>query len=82
MGKQQKAAHLLVNCLEKHGVKFIFGLPGAKINGVFDALLDSSIKVILCRHEQNAAFMAAAASRRSAASMSRALCSRETAVKS
>lgn len=60
MGKPGKAAQLLVDCLEKHGVKYIFGLPGAKIDGVFDALLDSSIKVILCRHEQNAAFMAGA----------------------
>jgi len=60
MGKSQKASQLLVDCLEKHGVKYIFGIPGAKIDGVFDALLDSSIKVILCRHEQNAAFMAAA----------------------
>lgn len=60
MGKPRKAAQLLVDCLEKHGVKYIFGLPGAKIDGVFDALLDSSIRVILCRHEQNAAFMAGA----------------------
>ncbi|MBF0544292.1 MAG: acetolactate synthase AlsS [Candidatus Riflebacteria bacterium] len=60
MGKPQKAAQLLVECLEKHGVNYIFGIPGAKIDGVFDALLDSSIKVIVCRHEQNAAFMAGA----------------------
>lgn len=53
-------AKLLVDCLVKHGVKYIFGIPGAKIDAVFDALLDSPIKLILCRHEQNAAFMAAA----------------------
>lgn len=53
-------AILLVKCLEKMGVKTIFGIPGAKIDTVFDALLDSPIKLILCRHEQNAAFMAAA----------------------
>lgn len=54
------AAKLLVDCLVKHEVKYIFGIPGAKIDAVFDALLDSPIKIIVCRHEQNAAFMAAA----------------------
>lgn len=53
-------AKLLVKCLELQGVKFIFGIPGAKIDSVFDALLDSKIKLIVCRHEQNAVFMAAA----------------------
>ncbi|MEI6056177.1 MAG: acetolactate synthase AlsS [Lentisphaerota bacterium] len=53
-------AKLMVKCLEKNSVKFVFGIPGAKIDAVFDALLDSSIRLILCRHEQNAAFMAAA----------------------
>lgn len=53
-------AKLLIQCLEAHGVKRIFGIPGAKIDTVFDAIKDSSIELILCRHEQNAAFMAAA----------------------
>ncbi|OGT47166.1 MAG: acetolactate synthase [Gammaproteobacteria bacterium RIFCSPHIGHO2_12_FULL_41_20] len=53
-------AQLFVECLVTHGVKIIFGIPGAKIDSVFDALLDSPIKLIVCRHEQNAAFMAAA----------------------
>lgn len=57
---KQIAAQLVVHCLEAHGVEYIFGIPGAKIDAVFDALQDSSIKLILCRHEQNAAFMAAA----------------------
>lgn len=56
----QTGAQLLVQCLEKHGVEFIWAIPGAKIDAVFDALVDSSIKVIVCRHEQNAAFIAAA----------------------
>lgn len=51
---------LVVKCLEAQGVEFIFGIPGAKIDTVFDALEDSTIQLILCRHEQNAAFMAAA----------------------
>ena len=38
----------------------MFGIPGAKIDKVFDSLLDSSIRIIPVRHEANAAFMAAA----------------------
>ena len=53
-------AELLVKCLERNGVRFVFGIPGAKIDAVFNALMDSSIRLIVCRHEQNAAFMAAA----------------------
>jgi acetolactate synthase I/II/III large subunit len=53
-----KGAELFAKCLVQHGVKFLFGIPGAKIDALFDALLDTPIKVILCRHEQNAAFMA------------------------
>ena len=53
-------AQLFVECLVKHQVKYVFGIPGAKIDAVFNALLDTTIKVIVCRHEQNAAFMAAA----------------------
>jgi acetolactate synthase-1/2/3 large subunit len=60
----QTGAQLLVRCLEAHEVEFVFGIPGAKIDKVFDALNDSPIRVILCRHEQNAAFMAAAYGRR------------------
>jgi len=53
-------AQLLVKCLEAQGVEYVFGIPGAKIDAVFNALLDSSIKLVVCRHEQNAAFIAAA----------------------
>jgi acetolactate synthase-1/2/3 large subunit len=51
-------AGLLVNTLEAQGVEYIFGIPGAKIDKVFDRLLDSKIKTVVCRHEQNAAFIA------------------------
>ncbi len=53
-------AQQLVRMLEKRGVTHAFGVPGAKIDSVFEALLDSKIELVLCRHEQNAAFMAAA----------------------
>src|ERR1700683_423855 len=51
-------AEVVVESLEKHGVEYVFGIPGAKIDKVFDALLDSSIRIVVCRHEQNAAFIA------------------------
>lgn len=53
----------LVRMLEKLGVETVFGIPGAKIDSVFEALLDSKIRVVICRHEQNATFMAAAVGR-------------------
>ncbi|MFM1883302.1 MAG: acetolactate synthase AlsS [Planctomycetota bacterium] len=56
-------AQQLVRLLEGLGVRYVFGIPGAKIDSVFNALLDSKIKLVLCRHEQNAAFMAAAMGR-------------------
>ncbi len=56
-------AQQLVRFLEDQGIRYVFGIPGAKIDSVFNALLDSKIKLILCRHEQNATFMAAAMGR-------------------
>jgi acetolactate synthase-1/2/3 large subunit len=55
----QTGAGLLVKSLEAQGVQYVFGIPGAKIDKVFDSLLDSRIKTVVCRHEQNAAFIAA-----------------------
>src|SRR5713226_777523 len=40
------------------GVTHVFGVPGAKIDAVFNALVDSKIETVVCRHEQNAAFIA------------------------
>src|SRR5437879_11745937 len=54
----QTGARLLVKSLEAQGVEYIFGIPGAKIDKVFDTLLDSTIETVVCRHEQNAAFIA------------------------
>jgi acetolactate synthase-1/2/3 large subunit len=54
----QTGAELLVKSLEAQGVEYVFGIPGAKVDKVFDALVDSKIKTIVCRHEQNAAFIA------------------------
>jgi acetolactate synthase I/II/III large subunit len=51
-------AQIVVAALEKQGVKYVFGIPGAKIDKVFDTLKSSSIETVVCRHEQNAAFIA------------------------
>ena len=51
-------AQIVVESLEQHGVTHVFGIPGAKIDKVFDALKSSSIETVVCRHEQNAAFIA------------------------
>jgi acetolactate synthase I/II/III large subunit len=51
-------ADIVVKTLEQQGVKWIFGIPGAKIDKVFDTLADSFIQTVVCRHEQNAAFIA------------------------
>ncbi|UIL54955.1 MULTISPECIES: acetolactate synthase AlsS [Pantoea] len=56
-------ADLVVAQLEAQGVSHVFGIPGAKIDKVFDSLLDSPIQTIPVRHEANAAFMAAAVGR-------------------
>ena len=54
----QTGAGLLVQSLAAQGVEYVFGIPGAKIDKVFDTLVDSNIKTVVCRHEQNAAFIA------------------------
>ncbi|MFP1805546.1 acetolactate synthase AlsS [Lonsdalea quercina] len=56
-------ADLIVKHLEQEGVKYVFGIPGAKVDRVFDSLVDSSIQTIPVRHEANGAFMASAIGR-------------------
>lgn len=63
MANHSESSHLIgadivVKTLEAHGVKYVFGIPGAKIDAVFNALVNSSIETVVCRHEQNAAFIA------------------------
>ena len=51
-------SELLVRFLERLGIRCIFGIPGSHILPVYDGLYDSSIKSVLAKHEQAAAFMA------------------------
>jgi acetolactate synthase I/II/III large subunit len=52
-------ATLLVAALENEGVRQIFGVPGEENLAVLEALRRSKIELVLTRHEQAAAFMAA-----------------------
>jgi acetolactate synthase-1/2/3 large subunit len=62
-GRPVRAARRVVEALEANNVAYVFGVPGAKIDAVYDALIDGGPELIVCRHEQNAAFMAAAVGR-------------------
>ncbi|WP_026699996.1 acetolactate synthase large subunit [Salibacterium aidingense] len=53
-----KVAELLIQCLEKEGIEYMFGVPGEENLDIMDALLDSQIEFIVTRHETGAAFMA------------------------
>lgn len=53
-----RGADALLAALEAEAVELIFGYPGGAIMPVYDALVDSSIRHILVRHEQAAALAA------------------------
>ncbi len=54
-----KASDLMVRALENEGVEYIFGVPGEENLDFLESLRESSIRLILTRHEQGAGFMAA-----------------------
>ena len=54
-----KASDLFIKCLEEEEVEYIFGIPGEENLDFLESLKHSSIELILTRHEQAAAFMAA-----------------------
>jgi Thiamine pyrophosphate enzyme, N-terminal TPP binding domain len=54
-----KGSDLLVRALENEGVDRIFGVPGEENLDVVESLRNSSIELVITRHEQAAAFMAA-----------------------
>ena len=55
----KKASDLFIEALENDGVEYIFGVPGEENLDLLESLRTSKIKLILTRHEQGAAFMAA-----------------------
>jgi acetolactate synthase-1/2/3 large subunit len=59
MSKERKTgAEIIWKCLEREGVKHVFGYPGGAILPAYDALQHSSIHHVLVRHEQGATHMA------------------------
>ena len=51
--EQMRGANLLIECLKREGVEYIFGLNGGAAMPIFDALYDAAdIKLIPMRHEQ------------------------------
>lgn len=56
-----KGSEVIVKCLEKQGVKDVYGVTGGAIIPFYDTLYDYSdkIRTIMCRHEQGATHMAA-----------------------
>ncbi|KQY06870.1 acetolactate synthase [Mycobacterium sp. Root135] len=58
-----RSAQRIVDVLTAYEVPYVFGVPGAKIDAVYDALVDGGPELVVCRHEQNAAFMAGAIGR-------------------
>lgn len=54
-----KASDLMVRALEMEGVEHIFAVPGEENLDLLESLRTSSIELVLTRHEQGAAFMAA-----------------------
>ena len=53
-----KTSDLFVKCLEAEGVRLIYGIPGEENADFVMSLEQSSIELVLTRHEQGAAFMA------------------------
>ena len=56
-------AQAMIKCLENEGVEMIFGYPGVAICPFYDAVLDSDIRTVLVRSEQNAAHAASGMAR-------------------
>src|ERR1700726_2003291 len=57
--KMTKGSDLLITALENEGVERIFGVPGEENLDVVQSLHGSKIGLVLTRHEQATAFMAA-----------------------
>ncbi len=56
-------ADAIVKCLEEEGVEYVFGYPGVAICPFYNSILDSPVRTILIRTEQNAAHAASGLAR-------------------
>ncbi len=64
MKKKMYGSDIIIDSLKKHKIDLVFGIPGAKIDRLFEGLdgkdSQDAPKLIITRHEQNATFMAQA----------------------
>ncbi len=58
MIKKRTGAEVIIDAIQQQEVEYIFGLPGGNAIPMYDALVDSPIKLVLTRHEQGAVHMA------------------------
>jgi acetolactate synthase-1/2/3 large subunit len=59
VSQERSGAEILVECLVRQGVEFVFGYPGGAVLPIYDALFsDNRIRHILVRHEAGAAHAA------------------------
>ena len=56
--KTPTGGEVVIRCLEREGVDVIYGYSGGAAMPIFDALIDSKIKLVMTRHEQGATHMA------------------------
>lgn len=56
--KSISGAQAIIKCLERHKVEYVFGYIGGAAIPIFDALIESKLKLIMPRHEQGATHMA------------------------
>jgi acetolactate synthase I/II/III large subunit len=61
--KKRTGGQVIVEALEKAGIRHCFGVPGESYMGLLDAFIDSPIEFVSCRHEGGASFMASGYSR-------------------
>ena len=62
---EMSGAKIIWECLQREGVEIVFGYPGGTILPTYDAMVDSTVRHVLARHEQGAAHMADGYSRAS-----------------
>jgi acetolactate synthase-1/2/3 large subunit len=55
---KRNGAEIIIQALEKQGIKIIAGIPGGANLPIYNALYKSHIRHILARHEQGAGFIA------------------------
>lgn len=58
-----KTSDVVVKALENENIQYLFGIPGEENLDLLDSLRDSTIKLVVTRHEQAAGFMAATVGR-------------------